>query len=223
MKEKKLHKNVVSSIIFDLDGTLVDSFSGIAESLRHAISMVDPTLDISQLKSHIGPPLHLMLSQIWPQQSEEVRNQVLFEFRSDYNSRGCLYSIAYPGIPEALNLFHSLRIRLFVLTNKPETPTRRILAYLGLQHYFSDIHCPDSITPHLKTKSEGALILSKNHRLIPTETLLVGDSQDDLRAAQSIGFTFLEASYGYGKLDEIVTKRPWLQLKSPSDLSKIFA
>lgn len=209
------------NIIFDLDGTLVDSFPGIVESMRHAVSLVDPALDISDLKTHIGPPLPTMLSRMWPDLAEEVRARVLAEFRSDYNSRGYLFSVAYTGIPEALDQFRSSGATLFVLTNKPKAPTGKILSHLGLEAHFKEILSPDSRTPPLLTKSEGALHLVKTHGLVANETLLVGDSPDDLKAARAAGFGFLEASYGYGNFDEIVTEEAWLRLKSPADLAKL--
>lgn len=209
------------NIIFDLDGTLIDSFPGIFESLRHAVSVVDPALYLNDLRQHIGPPLPIMLSRMWPDLQDEVKNQVLTEFRSDYNSRGCLFSAAYPGIPEALSRCKSFGVALFVLTNKPEAPTHSILAHLGLKTHFMEILSPDSATPHLATKSAGALLLAQKHALVSRETLLVGDSPDDLRAACAAGFSFMEASYGYGNFDEIVTEEAWLRLKSPSDLAKV--
>lgn len=214
-------RGVFRNIIFDLDGTLIDSFPGILESLGHAVAQVNPSLDLTELKTHIGPPLPEMLSRMWPQQDEEIRKKVLYEFRSDYNNRGFLFSVAYPGIPEALHQFQALGITLFVLTNKPETPTRRILAHLGLEHHFREVISPDSQTPPLRSKPEGALLLARKHGLIATKTLLVGDSQDDLKAAHAAGFQFLEASYGYGHFDENVTEKAWLRLKSPSDLAKV--
>jgi len=64
-------------------------------------------------------------------------------------------------------------------------------------------------------------LLVGKYNLIPQETLLVGDSLDDLAAAQSAGFDFLEATYGYGVFDEGTKLRPWLSLKSPKDMAKI--
>lgn len=209
------------NIVFDLDGTLVDSFPGIVKSMRHAVSVIDPSLDLSDLQSQIGPPLPKMLSRMWPDLAEEVRASVLSEFRSDYNSRGYLFSVAYTGIPEALHQFRVSGITLFVLTNKPDAPTRKILSHLGLEAHFTQILSPDSMTPPLSTKSEGALHLVKTHSLVANETLLVGDSPDDLKAARAAGFSFLEASYGYGNFDEIVTEEEWFRLKSPSDLAKL--
>ena len=209
------------NIIFDLDGTLIDSFPGIAESLRYAVSKVNPSLDLTELKTHIGPLLPKMLSLMWPGLAEEVRNEVIREFRPDYNNRGCLFSVTYPGIPKALSYFRSSGVTLFVLTNKPEAPTLRILAHLGLKSHFTEILSPDSVTPHLSTKSEGALLLARKYTLAATETLVVGDGQDDLKAARVAGFRFAAASYGYGNFDEIVTEGSWLRLKSPSDLAKV--
>ena len=210
------------NIIFDLDGTLIDSFPGIDESLRHAASKIGKSLDVSDLKIHIGPPLPVMLSRMWPQHGDEIRNKVLTEFRSDYNNRGCLFSVAYPGISEALHQFQASGITLFVLTNKPEKPARRILEHLGLEPHFREILSPDSVTPPLSMKSEGAVLLAKKYSLVASETLLVGDSPDDLKAAQAAGFEFMEAGYGYGDFDEIVTEKAWLRLKSSTELAKLF-
>jgi phosphoglycolate phosphatase len=209
------------NIIFDLDGTLIDSFPGIFESLRHAVSVVDPKLDLKRLKNQVGPPLPTMLSRMWPDLPEDVRLMVLSEFRSDYNNRGYLYSVAYPGVAEALNRFRSLGVSLFVLTNKPLIPTKKILSHLGMEILFKEILSPDSVTPSFSVKAEGALHLMEKHALITGETLLVGDSPDDLNAAQVAGFSFVEVSYGYGNFDEIVTEGTRLRLKSPSDLAKL--
>lgn len=189
--------------------------------MRHAVSVVDPKLDLKDLKNHVGPPLPTMLSRMWPDLSEDVRLMVLSEFRPDYNNRGCLYSVAYPGIPEALNRFSSIGINLFVLTNKPAIPTYKILSHLGLKIFFKEILSPDSVNPSFSMKAQGALYLMKKHALITEETLLMGDSPDDLNAARVAGYSFVEVSYGYGTIDEIVTGGTRLQLKSPSDLAKI--
>jgi len=216
-------KNIfkLKNIIFDLDGTLVESFPGILQSLGHAVAKVNPSLDLTELKIHIGPPLVKMLSAMWPHLTVEERDEVLREFRQDYNNRGCLFSVAYPGIPEALKRFCSLGIKMFVLTNKPNAPTRKILKHLVLEGYFTEILSPDSISAAFTNKSEGALYLIERHALIPDETVLMGDSLDDLKAARAAGLLFLEAAYGYGKLDKSTTKGVWLSLKDPAKTADI--
>jgi phosphoglycolate phosphatase len=209
------------NIIFDLDGTLIDSFPGIFQSLEHAVAKVNPKLKLTALKNHIGPPLSKMLSQMWPDQADEERNEVLREFRQDYNCRGCLFSVAYPGIPEALHRFCSLGIEMFVLTNKPYAPTRKILKHLVLEGYFTEILSPDSVGAVFSNKSEGALNLIKKNALTPDETVLMGDSLDDLKAARDAGLRFLEAAYGYGKLGEITKDKTKFCLKSPTDFESL--
>lgn len=211
----------IKNIVFDLDGTLIDSFPAILQSLQHAVSKLNPTLDLSGLKNHIGPPLLNMLSAMWPYLPRKEMDQVLQEFRQDYNSRGCLLSVAYPGIREALHRFYSLGIKMFVLTNKPEIPTRKILKHLVLEGYFSEILSPDSMTSVFATKSEAALYLIEKHALIPQETVLMGDSLDDLNAARTAGMNFLEAAYGYGKLEGSITKGGRYSLKDSTKISDI--
>jgi phosphoglycolate phosphatase len=212
---------IFKNLLFDLDGTLVDSFHGIADSLRYAVSVVDPSLNLSGLKNHIGPPLPKMLALMWPDLREDLKWAILQEFRADYNSRGSLFSKPYDGVPELLNQLKLEERLLFVLTNKPQVPTLKILRHLGLEEYFTEILSPDSVTPQLATKSAGAFLLSQKYALIAEETLLIGDSQDDLRAAEEAGFTFVEASYGYGICYETVTQNKRLRLKTPRDLAKL--
>jgi phosphoglycolate phosphatase-like HAD superfamily hydrolase len=64
-------------------------------------------------------------------------------------------------------------------------------------------------------------LLIGKHTIIPQETLLVGDSSDDLAAAQSAGFDFMEAAYGYGFFEKNTKLKAWLRLKSPKDLAKM--
>ena len=160
---------------------------------------------------------------MWPHLADEERDEVLREFRQDYNNRGCLFSVAYPGIPEALHRFCSLGIKMFVLTNKPDAPTRKILKHLLLDGYFTEILSPDSISAAFSSKAEGALYLCKKHALIPDETVLMGDSLDDLNAARAARLGFLEAAYGYGKIDKSMIKGSWFSLKNPAETAGILA
>jgi histidinol phosphatase-like enzyme len=90
-----------------------------------------------------------------------------------------------------------------------------------LDGYFTKILSPDSISAAFSSKAEGALYLCKKHALIPDETVLMGDSLDDLNAARAAGLLFLEAAYGYGKLDEIDKEKARICLKSPADFERL--
>lgn len=132
------------------------------------------------------------------------RDEVLRGFRQDYNNSGWLFSVEYTGILEALHRICSLGIKMFVLTNKPDSPTRKILTHLMLDGYFTEILSPDSISAAFSSKAEGALYLC--HALIPDETVLMSDSLDDLNAARAAGLGFLEAGKGHRKIDKNIIK-----------------
>jgi phosphoglycolate phosphatase len=87
----------------------------------------------------------------------------------------------------------------FGATNKRSLPTQRILEHCGLQPYFQAFLSPESRTPPFASKSEAILQLLMEYSLDPARTLLMGDSVDDARAAQSCGLRFVAFAGGYGQ------------------------
>lgn len=206
------------NVVFDLDGTLVDSVPGINASLQVAISSGSLPLQLDDLSRWVGPPLREMISQMWPHLDHcEVENLVL-AFREDYNERGCLNAKLYPGMLEQLVHLTDASVQLFILTNKPIEPTLRILGNLSLTHFFRAVHSPDSFSDSFRVKAEGAVRLARRHKLLPENTLLIGDSDEDRAAAEAAGFSFLRAAYGYGHFKAASDSRRWPSLDAPSAL-----
>lgn len=186
------------AIIFDLDGTLVDSLLGIESSMRHAVCQVLPGESVPDFRAVIGPPLATMFALLWPELPKVKINTLVEEFRSHYSSVGCLGSKAFPEVSETLALLQAKGLSLFVLTNKPSVPSQKILAHLGLAHFFTEVLSPDSNPPLFFEKAEGAEFLLDKFNFAPHETALVGDGEDDARASSACGFRFIAAAYGYG-------------------------
>ena len=132
MRRHELDNTAVQNVVFDLDGTLVQSLEGIEESARVALSRVMPGEELPGLRSLIGPPLGQMFATLWPTLSSERLALLMAEYRAHYDSVGCLRSRPYPRVPEVLSHLHRTGMRLFVLTNKTITPAGKILAHLGL-------------------------------------------------------------------------------------------
>jgi phosphoglycolate phosphatase len=209
------------NIIFDLDGTLVHSLPGIEESACVAIARALPEMPMPDLRPFIGPPVAQMFAKIWPELPAESMARLLVEFRKHYDDTGCLHSEPYPQVPEVLARLHQAGLRLFVLTNKPVTPAKKILAHLGLADFFTEIMGPDSVNPPFQRKPDGARLLAQKFGLAPDSTALVGDGVDDAQAAAACGFHFIAAAYGYGKAAEGNQPAPLMAVKNICEIEGI--
>jgi phosphoglycolate phosphatase len=185
-------------VIFDLDGTLVDSLPGIERSVRAAVESVLPGEPMPDLKAIIGPPIATMFARVWPELEPEKMARLVAAFRSHYIEKGCLDSLPYPGVVETLSQLQAAGLRMFVLTNKPAAPTKAILGVLGLAEFFTEVLAPDSPECPFASKPDGALFLMRRFDLDADQTTLVGDGADDAAAAEACGFRFIAAAYGYG-------------------------
>lgn len=196
-------------VIFDLDGTLVDSQPGIEHAAAQAVAAVLPGTVLPELRPHIGPPIRRMFERMFAGLDPEVLDQLERAFRQIYDSGGWSHSVAYPGAAEVLGRLRSGGVRLFVATNKPLAPTLKILGHLALAPCLEAVASPDGTSPPLRPPalqlpfsglSKAALVelLVRAHGLAEMTGLLVGDSADDARAAAACGLHFTLAAYGYG-------------------------
>jgi phosphoglycolate phosphatase len=189
------------NVVFDLDGTLVDSLPGIEASLRVAVARLHPrrTLAEGALRPLIGPLLPKIMAMLWPDLTPAEITALVAEYRADYLLENCARSAPFPGVSDLLQDLHAAGARLFLLTNKPQTMARLILNRQGWTPLFTEIACPDDPQHSFANKAAGAVSLRDRHGLAPAETLLLGDARDDAEAAAAAGFHFVRASYGYGK------------------------
>lgn len=182
------------NLIFDLDGTLVDSLAGIEASIRHAAG----GRQLPPLRAQIGPPIAQMFWRMWPTLTETEHANLLKAFREHYDTEGCRDACLYPGVEETLKHLRKRGAILFVVTNKPIFPTRLILQGRGILHLFHDVISPDKRSPPFASKAEAVRVLRDQYQLNPAATAVVGDGLDDREAAAAAGFAFILASYGYG-------------------------
>ena len=189
----------VEAIIFDLDGTLVDSLPGIEASLRVAAAACDRPREVPPIRSVIGPPIATMIESLWPDLDGRERQRAVAAFRAHYDSDGCLLAELFGGVAATLDALSTRGIRLFVLTNKPARPTETILERTGIRSHFADVIAPDTHTPPFASKNAAASWLQQKHDLLPATTLIVGDGLDDANAGAQCGFGFVAAAYGYGR------------------------
>jgi phosphoglycolate phosphatase len=177
--------------IFDLDGTLLDSQEGVMSSLKFCISKHAPSYLPQLHKGLIGPPISTLLKEIMS--DEELIKTISAEFRVHYDSKGVLKTKLFPGVYEGLERL-SKYDKLFVSTNKPWKPTKKILDMLEINKYFHEILTIDSGCFGNKSDMVSK-ILTTNDAI---SSVVIGDSIDDFESAVDNQLDFIYCSYGYG-------------------------
>jgi phosphoglycolate phosphatase len=200
-------RQLVATVLFDLDGTLVDSAPGIVASLQHAFSACGITPPAGNLTCLIGPPLPKMLAGALPGLTSNQRDALIAAYRAHYASIGLFKTTPFPGIRETLGAIAAAGRRIYVVTNKPQQPAEAIMAYLELDAHVHRIVGGDPSGGI--SKPERAAALAQEEHL--DDSLFLGDGLDDLYAAQRIGAHFLLAGWGYGAA-RVLAERPGIDI-----------
>jgi phosphoglycolate phosphatase len=188
----------IENIIFDLDGTLVDSLPGIEYAIRSAVNSVCPKRGPFQVGPFIGPQIRDIFLRIFPVIEENELESLVKEFRKVYDNGGWQRSVLFDGVQDTLIKLENLKIRNYLVTSKPKLPTEKILDLLKIRNHFVDMVCPDSVIPAFLSKSDATSWLIAKHGLNYEKILSVGDTNGDKIAAINCGIRFAAASYGYG-------------------------
>lgn len=192
---------------YDFDGTLIDSVDGIEWAARAAVAEVLPERNLHEIRRFIGPPIREVFQAALRAGGDEASLADIDAlercYRKLYDEAGCLRCSLFPGVRAGLERRRQAGIQQFVVTNKPQAPTRKICDALGLQPLITEWVSPDSRTPHFSHKGESTLYLLKKYRHDARHVLFVGDARDDAHAAQYAEVAFAAVSYGYGNAHHI--------------------
>jgi len=187
-------------LIFDLDGTLIDSAPDIhAAAARLLKREGEPPLSFQVIRSFIGNGVPVLIDRIIEATELDPahKDHYLAEFLEDYGAHATDLTVPYPGVVSALEAVRDQSMSLAVCTNKPEAPTLQILADLGLDRFFTAVIGGDSL-PEKKPDPSGLLFL-KDH-LGGGPTLFIGDSEVDAQTAERAGLPFAFFTNGYCKV-----------------------
>jgi phosphoglycolate phosphatase len=188
-----------SCVLFDLDGTLIDSAPSILRSLDDALQRHGMQPVVPLHPRLIGPPLLQTLRLISGHSQPELLTSLAEAFKASYDAQGHRESIVYDGIGQLLSDLHQAGRRLFVVTNKRILPTRRIIEWLGWNAHFEGVHAADAYTPPLAGKCQVLEAVIHAHRLPVAQCVYLGDRDEDRSAAHAAGMSFIAVSWGYGE------------------------
>jgi len=185
-------------LVFDFDGTLVDSIRDLAESASELSALYGGgRLDSRTVTLMVGEGAHTLVERILEQAGvKEARPEALSRFLEIYDRRMLDHTVPYVGMIETLTML-SQTCQLAMLTNKPEQATRRIMSFTGLDRFFDDCVFGDGPLPR-KPDAAGLQWLMRRHAASAAQTWLVGDSEIDLATARAAGVQVCLARYGFG-------------------------
>ncbi len=187
-----------SDILFDFDGTLIDSSAGILASFGRVLAAHGLRASVPLEAALIGPPLGETLKHITGIDTPDELERLIAAFKRDYDSEGYRATTAFPGVAEGLARLAAQGARLFIVTNKRLVPTRKILDALGLARHFAGVHSRDETEPMAPSKAAVTRRVITQHAIDPAGACFVGDSDEDAHAAAENGLRFVHACYGYG-------------------------
>lgn len=187
----------VDLLIFDLDGTLIDSATDLANSVNATrVWMGLPALEHDTVASYVGngAPV-LMRRALGPEASEEDVQRALEHFLAHYEEHKLDFTRPYEGIPELLAALRREGVKMAVLTNKPVRISGRILEGLGLRDYFVRVYGGNSFEQK-KPDPIGVHALLHELQIEPEAAAIVGDSAVDVKTARNAGIRVIGVSWG---------------------------
>jgi len=213
---------MINNIIFDLDGTLVDTIKDIIDSFNKAYREIPRFINIRIQKKYLSLPLSQAIMKITPSiQASELRT-LKKAFINHYDSSSLSKTELYPGVDDTLKFLKENKRRLFIVTNKRARPTKRILDAFKID-IFDGIITSDSNKGKILTKQQMLSLLIKKRSLLKGTMMMIGDTEYDIAAARSCGIISVAALYGYGKKSNLLKNGPDYTIKRIEDLKGVIS
>ncbi|MCW9034707.1 MAG: HAD-IA family hydrolase [Rhodospirillales bacterium] len=192
------------AVIFDLDGTLVDSAADLCAATNEVLKLNGRrTIEVSDVRQMVGDGAAVLIQRAFdltgspcPESDLPKLTEVFINF---YDGKGAVKTIPYEGVMEVLEKLKADGLKLAVCTNKPQGPTDGILEELKMAPYFQSVIGGDTL-PFRKPDGRHVEAVVRELGVTKEETLFVGDSPNDVQAAQNANLTVVAVSYGYTRV-----------------------
>jgi len=209
------------AVIFDLDGTLVDSYTALAEAVNHARRKHGlHELSAGRIRDFVGDGLETMLRRAF--ETDQVPQSAKIAFEERYDEICCAESRVLDDVAETIAALHALGVAMAVCTNKPTSFSKKILDFLELAPFFRAIVGPDAAGAR-KPDAQHVLHTLAATECAADEALFVGDMPVDVHAARNSGIDVAVVPTGSSTPEALRAARPDHYLDRFSDLLAVVA
>ena len=192
------------ALIFDLDGTLIDSAPDVCASINRALAGHGRRqITLAETKALIGQGgrglAERALALTGRHGTADEIERLLAAFLATYAEQPVEHTVVYPGAREVLQVFRATGLGLAVCTNKPKATTVPVMETLWLDGFFDVVSCGDQV-PHRKPDARHVLRVVEELGTTLRTTALIGDSENDIAAARSAGIPSVAVTFGYAHM-----------------------
>jgi len=207
-------------LIFDLDGTLVDTSADLTAATNHVRETFGLSpLSIAQVSGYVGDGIRVLVERALGPAHARLVSRGVDQFLTYYQDHLLNHTQPYPGIEPFLAMSQAQGLVLSVLTNKMEVSSRAILSGLGLAAFFTAIVGGDTL-PVKKPDPQGVRYLQHLTNIEPAKTLLIGDSRIDVETGHAAGLATCGVTWGFNP-QSLTTLPPQFLVDSPAQLQQL--
>jgi phosphoglycolate phosphatase len=209
------------AVIFDLDGTLVDSLEDLADATNYALKFFgQPGHSTEAIKQMVGEGTNTLISKALAGDKQELIGQVLAKMREKYDKICLNKSRPYKGLLEVVTELAKRQIKLAVLTNKDEKMSQKIVSHF-FDGYFQIVKGTTQAVP-VKPEPAAALQILEKLDVRPQEAIFVGDSNIDIQTAKAANIKAVSVSWGFRSRKELFEAGTDVIIDYPYQLLELF-
>ena len=211
----------IAAVLFDLDGTLADSLGDLANATNFALAKLGcPTHPLDAYRHFVGDGARQLCTRALPRDRQDLLEETVKLMRAQYAEHCFELTHLYPGILELVTELHRRGLKLAVLSNKPDDFTKRIV-----NHYFhpSPFDVVRGQLPHVPLKPDptAALQIAVELNVPASKWLYLGDTNTDMRTAQSAGMKGVGVLWGFRDREELAESGAQVIVSQPDEVLRL--